>query len=71
MYESLSNIQNMLGVEEYYCHFYKGWSHYLDDGVTPNKKDNDSIFNEMMHHPTWKISTPNYKNNIIKYRDSF
>uniref|UniRef100_UPI0035A153DB RHS repeat-associated core domain-containing protein n=1 Tax=Prevotella heparinolytica TaxID=28113 RepID=UPI0035A153DB len=64
MFATRSNIQNMLGVEEYTEHMKKGLSHYYNDRKIGNKKNNIKIFNGMMDHPTWPKTTQDYKNSI-------
>ena len=64
MFETRSNIQNMLGVEEYTCH-YKNKLHHT------NNEDNEKIINAMKSHPTWKKTTDTYKKLLIDYLNSF
>ncbi len=51
-----SNIQNLLGVHEYSQHFINGYKH----------KDHihDKTYENVKKHPTWKKTTPAYKNYI-------
>ena len=71
MFETRSNIQNMLGGEEYTCHFKNQWHHYMKDSWIPNKKDNIRIFNYLMNHLTWKKTTDTYKRSMIEYKNYF
>ena len=71
MFESRSNIQKMLGGEEYTCHIKKQWHHYMKDSRNPNKTDNIKIFNYLMNHPTWNKTTDTYKQSLIRYKQFF
>ena len=70
MFETRSNIQNMLGAEEYTCHFENQWHHYLKSGK-PNKRDNEKIFNYLENHPTWNKTTKTFKTALTDYKNSF
>jgi RHS repeat-associated protein len=71
MFETRSNIQNMLGVEEYTCHFKNQWHHFLKDSSMPNKKDNEKIFKYLENHPTWNKTTKYFKTALTDYKNSF
>ena len=68
MFATRSNIQNMLGVEEYIEHMKKGLSHLNKDG-SANDKNNIKIFNDIMSHPTWLKTTLEYRKSIINYKN--
>ena len=70
MFETRSNIQNMLGAEEYTCHFKNQWHHYLKSGK-PNERDNKKIFNYLENHPTWNKTTKYFKTALTDYKNSF
>ena len=70
MFETRSNIQNMLGAEEYTCHFKNQWHHYLKSGK-PNERDNKKIFNYLENHPTWNKTTKTFKMALTDYKNSF
>ena len=69
MFETQSNIQNMLGVEEYTCHFKNQWHHYQKGSGKSNKTDNIKIFNQIMSHPTWNKTTDTYKKLMLEYKN--
>lgn len=71
MFETRSNIQNMLGVEEYTCHFRNQWHHFQKGSREKNITDNKKIFKYIMNHPTWNKTTDTYKELMIQYRKIF
>jgi hypothetical protein len=54
MYSTVSNVENLLGAHEYLGHFKKNL----------NMSDNEhkKVYEFQMSHPSWKTSTPKYKN---------
>jgi len=64
LFETRSNIQNMLGVHEYRNHFINQLHH-------SSTEDNIKLFNDVMSDPTWKKTTEYYKENEIIYRNYF
>ena len=70
MFETRSNIQCMLGVHEYRNHFWKGLSHWNDDG-SKNYSANVELFNDVMKGPIWDKTTQSYKENEKEYRSTF
>ena len=63
MFETRSNIQNMLGVHEYRNHFEKGFHH-------EKFSDNVKLFHNVMEDPTtWDKTTQYYKESVINYRN--
>ena len=62
MFETRSNIQNMLGVHEYRNHFEKGFHH-------EKFSDNVMLFHNVMEDTTWDKTTQYYKESVINYRN--